>query len=81
MVNNLASIVDKKTLLEQISFIDNAEDVLKAKETEDLKTANLEVGNYGTIEGTVDELEERGIAKVTDKQETLLQKIQNIFNS
>jgi len=81
MVNNLASIVDKKTLLEQLSFVDNAEDVLKAKETEDLKTANLEVGNYGTIEGTVDELEERGIAKVTDKQETLLQKIQNIFNS
>lgn len=81
MVNNLASIVDKKTLLEQLSFVDNADDVLKAKETEDLKTANLEVGNYGTIEGTVDELEERGIAKVTDKQETLLQKIQNIFNS
>ena len=81
MVNNLASIVDKKTLLEQLSFVDNADDVLKAKETEDLKTANLEVSNYGTIEGTVDELEERGIAKVTDKQETLLQKIQNIFNS
>lgn len=62
MVNNLVSIVDRKTLLERLSFVNNAEDVLKAKETEDLKIANLEVSNYGTIEGTVDELEERGIA-------------------
>ena len=47
MINSLAGIVDKKTLISQLSFVNDAEEVVAAAAREEEES--LKLGNYGTF--------------------------------
>lgn len=47
MINSLTGIVDKKTLISQLSFVNDAEEVVAAAAREEEES--LQLGNYGTF--------------------------------
>jgi SPP1 family phage portal protein len=75
---NLSDLIDKRTALEQISFVEDPEKVLEAKELE----KEVLDDNYGTefASNGVSEIGKMGEGKVQQESETLLKKISNVLN-
>jgi SPP1 family phage portal protein len=48
IINNLDGIVSRATLMSQLSFVKNAEEEMKAVETENQNAGNIEDPNFGT---------------------------------
>lgn len=79
VINNLQGIVDTKTLLGQIPFIEDADKVIKAKEDEDKMKFGGEVGEFGTLDETTARVGEEAKKEVGKKRETLLEKITKLL--
>jgi len=60
MINNLMSLVDKKTLLENLSFVDDAQTIIKTKEDEDKLEISMESPQIATLDENIDILEQSG---------------------
>lgn len=49
MINNLAGFVDDETLVGQVSFVDDAKEVVKKNREEEREKANLEMAQFGSM--------------------------------
>ena len=58
MINNLTDLVDRETLISQLSFIKDASDILKAKDREDENLNQNEIPNINEEHDHKEEVDE-----------------------
>ena len=79
MINNLRGMVKDATLLEQLSYIEDAESEVEAKQQEDIEKFNMESPQYGTQEAGLGVFEDQVENEVEEKSRTLLDKLSDIM--
>jgi SPP1 family phage portal protein len=79
VINNLSSLADRETLLGQVPFIDEPKEVMKKKDKEDEEKFAQGGTQYGTLEESVGQVEEKTTTETAKKKDSLLKKLTDLI--
>lgn len=79
MITNLRDLVDEETLLGELSFVKNAQEILEKKDEERAEKANVEARRFGEQQQVVDTAGQEAQQVVDKSDQSLMQKLSNLL--